>query len=101
MSLVKADGTCIQSWIVPKLTENESYGRVADGDISMGYLNATKGEANEPAEKKEKEQLEFSVPSGFYDSAFPLTISAPDHTEIYYTTGSHGKVREIYSTCHN
>ncbi|BFK14535.1 hypothetical protein DWV84_02450 [Blautia sp. AF13-16] len=86
LSLVKADGTCIQSWIVPKLTENESYGRVADGDISMGYLNATKGEANEPAEKKEKEQLEFSVPSGFYDSAFPLTISAPDHTEIYYTT---------------
>ena len=33
LSLVKADGTCIQSWIVPKLTENESYGRVADGDL--------------------------------------------------------------------
>ena len=28
---------------------------------------------------------EFSVPAGFYDSAFELTLIAPEGTEVYYT----------------
>ena len=63
-----------------------SYGLVTDGGIEAGYMSSTIGSSNADATVASVgDDLTFSVPSGFYDSSFNLTISAPENCKVYYT----------------
>ena len=78
VSLYQQDGTQIFAFMFPKISEGQSYGRATDGEKEIGLLSATKGKANGAAKEMAAQELTFSVPSGFYDEAFGLKLSAPD-----------------------
>ena len=86
ISLYLQDGTQIFAFMFPKISEGQSYGRIADGEKETGLLSATEGKTNNSAKETAVQELTFSVPSGFYDEAFGLKLSAPDGYKIYYTT---------------
>ncbi|MBQ9118863.1 MAG: CotH kinase family protein [Lachnospiraceae bacterium] len=86
LELRKADGESLEYMIIPALQANESFGAVTDGGIEKAFLTATKGADNGQATVQAQEQLSFSVPGGFYESAFSLEISAPKDCKVYYTT---------------
>ena len=75
---------CIE---VPPLADNISYGRVPDGSGSFGELREmTPGSVNpENAFVLNVSKPTFSRESGFYDSEFKLSLSAPEGYSIYYT----------------
>ena len=72
--------------MIPKLSENESYGRNANGANKMSKMTCTIGEGNESATVAEVTELTFSVPGGFYKEKFSLEMYAPEGSKIYYTT---------------
>ncbi len=71
----------LQKIIVPTLGEDTTYGRTPDGGSTFEIMTATPGSANETVISAPT----FSEKSGFYGTDFELTLSASDHTEIYYT----------------
>ncbi|MCR5600368.1 MAG: CotH kinase family protein [Ruminococcus sp.] len=75
---------CIE---VPPLADNISYGRIPDGSGSFGELREmTLGSVNsENAFVLSVPKPTFSQGSGFYDSEFKLSLSAPEGYSIYYT----------------
>lgn len=78
----------IDSIVVPNLSYNTSFGRVNDGEKEWERMTATVGGSNNAAEILPSVELGdpvFSVPSGFYDKAFQLTITASENEIIYYT----------------
>lgn len=74
------------SLMLPELNVGESYGCTTDAGIEKSVMSATKEATNKDSVKAAVEQLTFSVPGGFYDDAFELTMEAPAGCEIYYTT---------------
>lgn len=85
ITLLDKDAKHVSSMIVPKLNENESYGRVENGSIQLSYQKETKEMNNDLENILKKDILSFSVPGGFYQSAFALEINVPEGMEVYYT----------------
>lgn len=85
VALVSADGTYVDQLKIPVLDEKESYGRIKDGDIFFQYMEATKEVTNQEAPVIAKQFPVFSVPGGFYDTEFELTIEAEEGMKIFYT----------------
>lgn len=85
ISVYNSSNQCIINLIVPKMNDNESYGRVKDGDSAMVIMKPTKGGSNEGSERVVKEEMYFSVPGGFYNSAITLDFVAKEGTRIFYT----------------
>ncbi|MBQ7002513.1 MAG: CotH kinase family protein [Oscillospiraceae bacterium] len=72
---------------VPVATTDITYGRYANGSGVFANLTATPGSSNDAAQKITiVAQPTFSMESGFYDSAFDLSVTAAEGTTIYYTT---------------
>lgn len=73
------NGELIEKIVIPKLKENESYGRITD----------TVFKKMTPTPKTENEILIeppiFSKESGFYEEEFLLILSSSEGIEIYYT----------------
>lgn len=68
------------------LPRGSAYGRVEDGGLECSALDATPEAANNSsALHKSVAQPVLSVPSGFYDEPFQLSISAPEGCTVYYT----------------
>lgn len=85
ISVYNNKNQCIINLIVPKMNNDESYGRVKDGDSAMVIMKSTKGASNEGSERIVKEEMYFSVPGGFYSSAIKLDFVAEEGTKIFYT----------------
>ncbi len=88
LNVVSADGKDVFHRIIPKLSAGQSYGCADTESYDIGYMSSTKGAANSPENLvyEEVDGIGFSVPTGFYDSGFSLTLSAGDGEKIYYTT---------------
>lgn len=71
--------------MIPDLQSGESYGCIEDGSIEKSILTASKGESNKESTIIDTGKLEFSVPGGFYNENFQLTMTAPAGCSIYYT----------------
>lgn len=85
LALVSEEQVVIDQLRIPSLDGDESYGRSLDGDASFQYMEASKETANQEAKKITKNFPVFSVPGGFYDSEFSLTIEASEGMKIFYT----------------
>ena len=70
--------------MIPDLQSGESYGCIEDGSIEKSILTASKGESNKQSTIITTGKLEFSVPGGFYNENFQLTMTAPEGCSIYY-----------------
>lgn len=68
-----------------KLAKDTSYGCLTDGSYEAGYIKSSIGSSNDGCEKVARDELVFSVPSGFYNNSFELEISAPEGCKVYYT----------------
>ncbi len=88
ITVTDAEDNSIFTMLVPKLTDEKSYGRADFESEDLGFMQPTKGEANisEGIEYEEISGIGFSVPTGFYTSSFKLTLSAKEGEKIYYTT---------------
>lgn len=86
VSVNNQEHKCITQLIVPKLSENESFGRKSDAGTTVLFMTGTKGESNTNATINNKDELMFSVPGGFYESAVNVELLAKENTKIYYTT---------------
>lgn len=71
--------------MIPDLQSGESYGCISDGSIEKSIMTASKGKSNEEGTIIATGKLEFSVPGGFYNENFQLTMVAPEGYSIYYT----------------
>ncbi len=71
----------------PVATTDITYGRYANGSGVFANLTPTPGSSNDAAQKITiVTQPEFSMESGFYDSAFDLAVTAAEGNTIFYTT---------------
>lgn len=86
VSVNNQEHKCITQLILPKLSENESFGRKSDAGTTVLFMTGTKGESNTNATINNKDELMFSVPGGFYESAVNVELLAKENTKIYYTT---------------
>ncbi len=76
------------SVIVPKLLENQSFGRRTKDSNDVGYVTASKGIENENPSDFQMltyDGIGVSSPSGFYNTAFDLTLEALEGESIFYT----------------
>ncbi len=83
------DGKLIDSVIVAESGDDVTYGRYPQGGDTYKLLSATPGETNDRSDSQSEAALAapiFSQKSGFYGSAFTLTITAPAGSTVYYTT---------------
>lgn len=85
--LSDAKGNKLEYIEIPALADNTSYGRLPDGSENFGELKElSPGSSNpESAFSISVPTPEFSQESGFYDSEFLLSLSAPEGYSIYYT----------------
>ncbi|MBR1459751.1 MAG: CotH kinase family protein [Oscillospiraceae bacterium] len=87
LTLTDAAGNAVDTLTFGALAADTTYGQYPDGSGIWYTLSGTPGNANAAPEGSNAVQLpEFSAASGFYDSAFDLTITAPAGTTVYYTT---------------
>ena len=96
ISIFDSDNEIVRAKYFDKIEKGQSYGCTIDGSFEMAYMTSTIGGSNADATVSIKEELAFSVPSGFYDNSFELTISAPDNCTVYYTVD--GKEPTVEST---
>ena len=87
LTLTDKNGTSAESVTVDPLASDTSFGRYPDGGSDFFVLKGTPKAANAaPEGSNAVKKPEFSKDSGFFDSAFDLTISVPEGTTVYYTT---------------
>ncbi len=87
--LTDADGEGICAITTPALKTDDTYGRQPDGDGSLTILSPTPCYSNNDATVISYVDMPtFSVESGFYDTAFQLTLDSPTGTTVYYTLDS-------------
>ncbi len=88
VSLMSPDGGIVDQVTFGVLDADTSFGRVSDGSDSFAVLSLSPGESNSNSEVKQKYVAPpvLSVPSGFYDNEFELTLSSAQGNKIYYTT---------------
>jgi hypothetical protein len=79
------NGKNLKDIMLPKLTNEESYGCRTEGDFNYYHLTASKMKSNSESSIIKKDKLTFSVPGGFYDENFLLNITAAEGMTIYYT----------------
>lgn len=87
--LFDAAGAEVERLSIPALADDTAYARVPDGSETFGILETlSPGAANPQSGNVEVvvRAPEFSAESGFYQSGFDLTISAPAGCTVYYTT---------------
>ena len=83
--LSDSSGTAIENIEIPPLADNSSYGRGADGNFGI-FSEMTPNESNADSSfTVTVPEPVFSKGSGFYNSGFDLTLTAPDDCTIYYT----------------
>lgn len=91
VGLFAPDDTLVDSVSYSNLPRFSSLGRWANG--RGGWFihgSPTKGSANQSSStslrRDQMMPVSFSSPSGRYDNAFELTLSAPEGYQVYYTT---------------
>ncbi len=85
--LSDASGAAVDTLTFDALATDTSYGQYPDGSGDFYVLSCTPGKANTAPEGSNAVHLpEFSKDSGFFDSGFSLTITAPEGATVYYTT---------------
>jgi hypothetical protein len=73
--LVRPDGQIASRALPPGLYPNTTWG-IGGGGAEAGYLrNPTPGALNSPPASAGRNEVLFSVPHGYYDVAFPLTLT--------------------------
>ncbi|WP_295069282.1 CotH kinase family protein [Ruminococcus sp.] len=87
MLLSDANGNMVEYIEIPALADNTSYGRLPDGSDSFGVMKVLSPDSSNPesAFLISVPMPIFSQESGFYDSDFKLSLSAPEGYNIYYT----------------
>ena len=87
LTLTNANGTTADTVEVPPLAKDTSYGRFPEGSGEFYVMNSTPNAPNSAPEGSNavKEPI-FSAESGFYNSGFSLSITAPEGAKVYYTT---------------
>lgn len=89
VTLSNSSGNAVETFTVPALDGDTSYGRTPDGSNSMSVLSVlTPGSSNRTNQNNvqtEVSEPQFSKESGFYSNSFDLTISAPNGCTVYYT----------------
>ncbi|MBR3630234.1 MAG: CotH kinase family protein [Oscillospiraceae bacterium] len=86
LTLTTPDGTAVDTLTFGSIAADTSYGQYPDGSGEWFMLSVTPGRANTaPEGENAVEPPEFSQESGFYDSSFDLTLTAPAGSTIYYT----------------
>ena len=88
-TLVLSDstGAAVDTLTFDALATDTSYGQYPDGSGDFYVLSCTPGQANTAPEGSNAVHLpEFSQDSGFFNSGFSLTITAPEGATVYYTT---------------
>lgn len=85
ISLVNGEGNKLFTIAVPRLKNQESYGRIGTGNDEMGWQTPTKGEDNAQEALRTKDSLTFSIPGGFYADTILLTLTGKEGLDIYYT----------------
>ncbi len=88
LSIKDRNGNDVISIIVPTLSQGQSYGRRTKDSNDMGYVTPSKGTDNENPEDYQMVSyggIEVSAPSGFYNTAFNVTLKAEEGKTIYYT----------------
>ncbi|BCN29021.1 CotH kinase family protein [Anaeromicropila herbilytica] len=88
------NGEDLKNLLVPSLKTDESYGCKQDGDISYGYVTSSKGKTNNKSDNIARNELNFSVPGGFYNERFQLEIKAGEGDKIYYTLDGSDPTKE-------
>lgn len=84
--LSDASGNAVDTLTFDALATDTSYGQYPDGSGEYYVLSCTPGQANKAPEGSDAVRLpEFSQESGFFNSGFSLTITAPEGTTVYYT----------------
>lgn len=83
-----AQGNLIETFEVPALAADTSYGRSPDGSDQFAVLSPlSAGSANTAAAAETAVRMPvFSKESGFYSDGFELTLSSDSGTTVYYTT---------------
>lgn len=90
--LSDANGNVLDHISFPVLPYNTCYSRIQDGKNDWCIMSPTAGSSNSegtPARKVTLNAPLFSTDSGFYETAFTLSLTVPDNSddsaEIYYT----------------
>lgn len=86
--LSDAEGNLVDHIYVPKQEFGTVYARVYDGADQWCSMESTTGYRNDDGRKVAEKSLkapDFSKPSGFYESAFYLSIDASEKETVYYT----------------
>lgn len=92
--LYDKNGNLLDKVVMPETFANAAYARTADGGSEFGFRTPTPGTSNNSASVMTPPVVvtvatpTFSLPGGFYNSEFDLTISAPAGLKIYYTLDS-------------
>lgn len=87
LTLTDAAGNQVSKITFGSMAADTSYGQYPDGSGEYYTLSCTPGSANAAPEGSYAVRLpEFSAESGFYDTEFQLSITAPEGTTVYYTT---------------
>ncbi len=84
--LSAADGTVVDSVLLPDTKEDISYGRSPNGTGEFALLTPTPGASNSSAKASGVAAPVFSHESGFYGEQFNLSITAGSGVTVYYTT---------------
>lgn len=88
LTISDADAEIVETLQIPSTSYNVAYGRTRDGGSEMGGMEPSPGSSNNDAARINLQQVsapEFSVPSGFYEDAFEVTITHALGTKVYYT----------------
>lgn len=90
VTLCSADGSIVDQVTFGVMDADTSFGRISDGSDSFAVLSLSPGASNSVSSVKQKYVAPpvLSVPSGFYDDEFELTISSSEGNKIYYTLDS-------------
>ncbi len=90
VSLYSPDGNVADQVTFGVMDADTSFGRISDGSDSFAVLSLSPGDSNSASSVKQKYVAPpvLSVPSGFYDDEFELTLSSSQGNKIYYTIDS-------------
>lgn len=83
--LTSPEGAAIDTFAIPAMAEDISYGRKPDGSTILSDLIPTPNSSNNHADAASVEEPVFSAESGFYEESLMLGITAPEGYRIYFT----------------
>lgn len=96
VSLYYSEEYVIDHINVPILASDVSFGRVDMVDMSIAFLNPTRGDMNDTLIYTSNDKPYFSLPSGVYEEEIVVEIHADPDEDIYYTLdGSDPTVESI------